>query len=187
VNHVVCHGIPDNYRLREGDIVNVDVTTYLEGFHGDNSKTYLVGKTSRAAREIVAAAEEAMWAGIRAVKAGGNFGDIGYAVQTFVESKGFSVVREYGGHGIGRVFHEDPHVMHFGRKGTGPKLLPGMVFTVEPMVNQGKREVILLDDDWTVETEDGKLSAQFEHTIAVHEDKVEILTFPSSHTGSRFI
>jgi methionyl aminopeptidase len=187
VNHVVCHGIPDDYRLREGDIVNVDVTTYIDGFHGDNSRTYLVGKTSRAAREIVAAAEEAMWAGIRAVKAGGNFGDIGFAVQSFVESKGYSVVREYGGHGIGRVFHEDPHVMHFGRKGTGPKFLPGMVFTVEPMVNQGKREVILLDDDWTVETEDGKLSAQFEHTIAVHEDKVEILTFPSNYTGSRFI
>jgi len=187
VNQVVCHGIPDAYRLREGDIINVDVTTFLDGFHGDNSKTYLVGKTSRAARDVVQAAEDAMWAGIRAVRAGGHFGDIGFAVQSFVEAKGFSVVREYGGHGIGRVFHEDPHVAHFGRKGSGPKLLPGMVFTVEPMVNQGKREVILLDDDWTVETDDGKLSAQFEHTIAVHEEGVEILTFPSTYTGSRFV
>ncbi|MEO5667134.1 MAG: type I methionyl aminopeptidase [Bdellovibrionota bacterium] len=187
VNHVVCHGIPDAYRLREGDIINVDVTTFLDGFHGDNSKTYLVGKTSRAARDIVQAAEDAMWAGIRAVKPGATFGDLGFAVQSFVEAKGYSVVREYGGHGIGRVFHEDPHVAHFGRKGTGPKILPGMVFTVEPMVNQGKREVILLEDDWTVETEDEKLSAQFEHTIAVHDDGVEVLTFPSNHVGSRFV
>ena len=187
INHTVCHGIPDGTRLREGDIVNVDVTTFLDGYHGDNSKTYLVGKTSRAARDITQAAEDAMWAGIRAIRVGGTFGDIGFAIQTFTESKGYSVVREYGGHGIGKVFHEDPHVASFGRKGSGPKILPGMVFTVEPMINQGKREIILLDDDWTVETEDGKLSAQFEHTVAVHENGVEIMTYPSSYTDSRFI
>ena len=185
INHVVCHGIPDETRLREGDIVNVDVTTYLEGFHGDNSKTYVVGKASRAARDIVQAAEEAMWAGIKAVKPGGNFGDIGHACQTLVEAKGYSVVREYGGHGIGRVFHEDPHVAHAARKGTGPKFLPGMIFTVEPMINQGKRDIILLDDDWTVETEDGKLSAQFEHTVLVTETGVEVLTLPTGYTGPR--
>jgi methionyl aminopeptidase len=179
VNHVVCHGIPGSYVLKEGDIINVDVTTFMNDFHGDTSKTFLVGKTSRAARDLVAAAEEALWEGIRAVKLGGHFGDIGYAVQTYVESKGYSVVREYGGHGIGRAFHEDPHVTHFGRKGTGPKFLPGMVFTIEPMVNQGKRDVILLEDNWTVETKDRKLSAQFEHTIAVLEEGIEILTLPS--------
>lgn len=187
INHVVCHGIPDGTRLRDGDIINVDVTTYLDGYHGDNSRTYLVGKTSRAARDVVKMAEDAMWEGIRAVKPGGNLGDLSFAIQQFVEKAGYSVVKEYGGHGIGKAFHEDPHVASFGRKGTGPKLLPGMVFTVEPMINQGKGDVILLEDDWTVETEDGKLSAQFEHTIAIHEDRVEVLTLPTNFTGSRFV
>jgi len=187
INQVVCHGIPNNDDyLADGDIVNVDVTCYLDQFHGDNSKTYLVGKCSRAARDLTTAAEEALWAGINAVKPGAKFGDIAHAVQTFVEGKGYSVVREYGGHGIGRAFHEDPHVSHFGRPGTGPEIKPGMVFTIEPMVNQGKRNVVLLEDDWTVETEDNKLSAQFEHTIAVHEDKVEILTLPTGFTGERY-
>ena len=179
VNAVVCHGIPDGYVLREGDIVNLDITTYLDGFHGDTSKTFLVGKVSRAARELVAAAEEALWLGIYAVKPGGHTGDIGHAIQKFVESKGYSVVREYCGHGIGRGFHEDPPIVHFGRKGTGALIKPGMVFTVEPMVNAGSWEVVLKPDNWTVLTEDGKLSAQFEHTLAVYTDRVEVLTLSS--------
>lgn len=186
VNHVVCHGIPGPQTLKEGDIINVDVTSYIDEFHGDTSRTYLVGKCSRAARDVTDAAFKALWAGINAVKPGNTFGDIAHAVQTFVEEAGYSVVREYGGHGIGRAFHEDPHVTHFGRPGTGPVIKPGMVFTIEPMVNQGRRDVILLDDDWTVETRDRKLTAQFEHTVAVHEDKVEILTLPSSFEGDRF-
>jgi methionyl aminopeptidase len=179
VNAVVCHGIPDGYVLREGDIVNLDITTYLDGFHGDTSKTFLVGKVSRAARELVAAAEESLWLGIYAVKPGGHTGDIGHAIQKFVESKGYSVVREYCGHGIGRGFHEDPPIVHFGRKGTGALIKPGMVFTVEPMVNAGSWEVVLKPDNWTVLTEDGKLSAQFEHTLAVYPDRVEVLTLSS--------
>jgi methionyl aminopeptidase len=176
VNQVVCHGIPSSYTLKEGDIVNVDVTTYLGGFHGDTSKTFLVGKTSRAARDLVKAAEDALFVGIEATHPGGHIGDIGEAIGKFVTGKGYSVVREYCGHGIGRKFHEDPHVVHVGRKGTGPEIRPGMVFTIEPMINQGTDEIILLDDNWTVETVDGKLSAQFEHTIAIHNDHVEILT-----------
>lgn len=187
VNQVVCHGFPNSYILKEGDIVNVDVSTYLNKFHGDTSKTFLVGKTSRAARDLVTAAEEALWEGMRAVLHGGHFGDIGFAVQSFVERKGYSVVREYGGHGIGRAFHEDPHVMHYGKKGSGPKFQTGMVFTVEPMVNQGKRDVVLLEDDWTVETVDGKLSAQFEHTLAIHDNSVEILTLPTGSTLNPFV
>lgn len=186
INHVVCHGIPGEEVLREGDIINVDVTCFLDDFHGDNSKTYLVGKCSRAARDITQAAEEALWTGIKAVKPGATFGDIAHAVQSFTEAKGYSVVREYGGHGIGRKFHEDPHVTHVGQPGTGPVIKPGMVFTIEPMINQGRAEVVLLDDDWTVETRDRKLSAQFEHTIAVHEDKVEIMTLPSGFEGERY-
>jgi methionyl aminopeptidase len=176
VNEVVCHGIPNDYRLKEGDIVNLDITTFFEGFHGDTSKTYLVGKTSRAARDLVQVTEEAMWKGLEVVRPGAFTGDIGEAIQKFVEPKGYSIVREYCGHGIGRGFHEDPHVAHYGRRGTGTPIKPGMVFTVEPMVNQGAKDVVLLDDDWTVLTRDRKLSAQFEHTVAVFEDRVEVLT-----------
>jgi methionyl aminopeptidase len=176
INEVVCHGIPDSRTLKEGDIINVDVTTYFKGFHGDTSKTFCIGKVSRAARELVEAAEEAMWTGIRAIRPGGRLGDLGEACQSFSESKGYSVVREYCGHGIGRNFHEDPHVTHYGKKGTGPELKAGMVFTVEPMINQGTKDVYLLDDDWTVVTRDKKLSAQFEHTVAIFEDRVEVLT-----------
>ena len=176
VNQVVCHGIPSKYVLKDGDIVNLDITTYLGGFHGDTSKTFLIGKTSRAARDLVSASEESLWAGIRAVRVGGFIGDIGEAIQNVVWPKGFSIVREYCGHGIGRAFHEDPHVIHFGKKGTGAPIKAGMVFTIEPMINQGEADVVLLDDDWTVETKDRKLSAQFEHTVAVRSDRVEVLT-----------
>lgn len=177
INHVVCHGIPsDKEILKEGDIINVDVSAYLNSFHGDSSRTYMVGKCSRAARDLVQATYDALWKGIESVKPGGHFGDIGHAIQTFAESKGYSVVREYCGHGIGRNFHEDPHVTHYGRRGSGEKIKPGMVFTIEPMINQGKRDIDVLDDDWTAITVDGKLSAQFEHTVAVREDRLEILT-----------
>jgi methionyl aminopeptidase len=176
VNQVVCHGIPNNYKLRDGDIIKVDVSTYLNNYHGDSCQTYAVGKVSRAARDLMKATEEALHLGIEQVKPGGHFGDIGAAIQEFVEAKGYSVVREYGGHGIGKSFHEDPHVAHVGKRGSGPEFKTGMVFTIEPMINQGKADIILLDDDWTVETSDGKLSAQFEHTIAVTENGYEILT-----------
>ena len=181
VNDVVCHGIPDSYRLKEGDIVNLDITTYLHDFHGDTSKTYLVGKCARATRELVTAAEDALWKGIEVVRPGGHIGDIGAAIQSFIEPKGYTIVREYCGHGIGRSFHEDPHVIHAAKKGSGMKIEPGMVFTIEPMINQGTREITLDDDEWTVRTKDHKLSAQFEHTLAVFTDRVEVLTLhPSS-------
>lgn len=176
VNQVVCHGIPGKYKLREGDIINVDVTTFLGGYHGDTSKTYAVGKISRAARDLLKATEDSLYIGIEMVKPGNTFGDIGHAIQKFIESKGYSVVREYGGHGIGKNFHEDPHVTHFGSPKSGPVLRAGMVFTIEPMVNLGKAEIVLLDDNWTVETEDGKISAQYEHTVAVTETGCDILT-----------
>ncbi len=177
INHVVCHGIPSEAEiLKEGDIINVDVSAFLNKFHGDSSRTYMVGKCSRAARELVQATYDAMWKGIEAIRPGGSVGDIGFAIQSFAEAKGYSIVREYCGHGIGRAFHEDPHVTHYGRRGTGDKIRPGMVFTVEPMINQGKREIEVLDDDWTAVTVDAKLSAQFEHTVAVWEDRLEILT-----------
>ncbi len=176
VNQVVCHGIPNDYRLRDGDIVKVDISTFLNGYHGDTCATYTVGKTSRAARDLMKATEESLYVGIEQVKPGGHFGDIGAAIQSFIEAKGYSVVREYGGHGIGKNFHEEPHVAHVGKKDTGPEFRTGMVFTIEPMINQGKASIILLDDDWTVETEDGKLSAQYEHTVAVTETGYRILT-----------
>lgn len=176
VNNVVCHGIPGGYKLREGDIIKVDVTTFLNGYHGDTCKTFAVGKISRAARDLMKATEESLYLGIKAVKPGGHFGDIGAAIQQFVEAKGYSVVREYGGHGIGKQFHEEPHVTHFGKIGAGAEFKPGMVFTIEPMINLGKADITLLDDDWTVEASDGKLSAQFEHTVAVTKDGSEILT-----------
>lgn len=176
VNQVVCHGIPGSYQLREGDIVGVDITTFYKGYHGDTCKTFSVGKCSRSARELLKSAEEALWIGIEAARTGSHLGDIGAAIQKFVEDKGYSVVREYCGHGIGKNFHEDPHVVHFGKKGTGPQLKAGMVFTIEPMINAGKADIILLKDNWTVETQDKKLSAQFEHTVAITSDGLKILT-----------
>lgn len=187
VNEEVCHGIPSKRVLKEGDIVKVDVTCYLNSFHGDTCATFSVGKTSRAARDLVAATEEALWAGIRAIKNGGHVGDIGAAIQELVEGRGYSVVREYCGHGIGRNFHEDPAIVHYGKRGTGPQLKTGMVFTVEPMINMGRADIVLLEDNWTVETKDRKLSAQFEHTVAVLEDHVEVLTLPEESKYERLI
>lgn len=182
VNHVVCHGIPGDKPLKKGDIVNVDVTVIKDGFHGDTSYMFTVGEPGVLAKRLVNVAREAMLAGIRVVKPGARLGDIGHAVQTVVEKNGFSVVRDYCGHGIGRIFHEDPQVLHYGRPGTGIELEEGMTFTIEPMVNAGRHETRLLPDGWTVVTKDHSLSAQWEHTVLVTKDGVEVLTRRSEET-----
>lgn len=176
VNHVVCHGIPGDRKLKSGDAVNIDVTVIKDGFHGDTSRMFFVGKPTVLAERLARVTREAMLAGISVVRPGATLGDIGAAVQTHVEKNRFSVVREYCGHGIGRVFHEDPQILHYGRAGTGMALVEGMTFTVEPMVNAGRRQVKLLPDGWTVVTKDHSLSAQWEHTILVTADGYEILT-----------
>jgi methionyl aminopeptidase len=176
VNHVVCHGIPGDRRLKAGDIVNVDVTVIKDGYHCDSSRMFLVGKCSVLAERLCRVAYEGMWTGIRVVRPGARLGDLGHAIQTYVESHGYSVVREYCGHGIGRVFHEDPQILHYGEPGTGMTLEAGMTFTIEPMVNAGRRHVKLLPDAWTVVTKDHSLSAQWEHTVLVTPDGVEVLT-----------
>jgi methionyl aminopeptidase len=177
VNHVVCHGIPSaEKRLKHGDVVNVDVTVIKDGWHGDTSRMYPVGKIAPATQRLVDITKEAMWIGIREVRAGAHVGDIGAAIQTFVEGQHLSVVREYCGHGIGRVFHEDPQILHYGERGRGLEFAPGMTFTVEPMVNAGKRHVRLLADGWTVITKDHSLSAQWEHTVLVTDTGCEVLT-----------
>jgi len=177
VNHVICHGIPSPSKvLKDGDIVNIDVTVIRDGFHGDTSRMYLVGKPDVRAQRLCTVAFESMMRGIEQVRPGATLGDIGHAIQKHVESNGFSVVREYCGHGIGRVYHEDPQVLHYGKPGTGLRLEKGMTFTVEPMVNAGKPHTRLLPDGWTVVTKDHSLSAQWEHTVAVTDDGFEILT-----------
>ncbi|MDE2304783.1 MAG: type I methionyl aminopeptidase [Gammaproteobacteria bacterium] len=177
VNHVVCHGIPGAKLLKNGDILNIDVTVIHDGFHGDTSRMYYVGEPSILARRLTTACFEAMWRGIRVVRPGARLGDIGHAIQQYTEKVAkFSVVREYCGHGIGRVYHEDPQVLHYGNPGTGLELVAGMTFTIEPMINAGKREVRLLDDGWTVVTRDRSLSAQWEHTILVTPTGYEVLT-----------
>lgn len=177
INHVVCHGIPDpNEIIRDGDIVNFDITLEKNGFIADSSKTYLVGNAAPAARKLVRVAQEAMWQGIRQVRPGAHIGDIGHAIERHAKKNGYVIVREYCGHGIGRDMHEEPQVLNFGRPGSGVKLREGMVITVEPMVNQGTRKVATAEDGWTVVTTDGKLSAQFEHTVAVTKAGVDVLT-----------
>lgn len=177
VNEVVCHGIPNAKQiLKAGDIINIDVTPLLEGYHGDTSKTFFVGEPSPLARQLVEVTEECMWRGIQEVKPGARIGDIGAAIQEYAESQGFSVVRDFVGHGVGRIFHSAPQVPHYGTRGKGRKIRPGMVFTIEPMINEGTYEVEVMADKWTALTKDRKLSAQFEHTIAVTEDGVEVLT-----------
>ena len=176
VNHVVCHGIPGERVLRAGDIVNIDVTVIKDGFHGDTSRMFFVGDCSVQARRLTGVAYDAMWLGIRTVAPGARLGDLGHTIQQFVEAQGYSVVREYCGHGIGRVFHEDPQVLHYGEPGTGMVLESGMTFTVEPMVNAGRRHVKLLGDGWTVVTKDHSLSAQWEHTVLVTPGGFEVLT-----------
>lgn len=177
INHVVCHGVPDGQEIiRDGDIINFDITLEKNGYIADSSKTYLVGNAPPAARRLVRVAREAMWKGIRQVRPGAHLGDIGFAIERHAKRNGYSVVREYCGHGIGREMHEEPQVLNFGRPGTGMKLREGMVFTIEPMVNQGTRRVSTESDGWTVVTHDRKLSAQFEHTVAVTGTGVEVLT-----------
>jgi methionyl aminopeptidase len=176
VNHQVCHGIPGNKVLKNGDIVNIDVTVIKDGFHGDTSKMFFVGKPSILAERLVDITQKAMWKGIELVKPGSTLGDIGHAIQRFVEANGYSVVQEYCGHGIGRGFHEEPQVLHYGSPNTGMVLQAGMTFTVEPMVNAGRRNVKLLPDGWTVVTKDRKLSAQWEHTVLVTAAGYEVLT-----------
>ena len=176
VNHVVCHGIPGDRRLKNGDIVNVDITVIKHGFHGDTSQMFVVGETSPKAHRLVDTAYECLLAGIALVRPGARLGDIGASIQSLAESRNFSVVREYCGHGIGRIFHEEPQVLHYGNAGTGTELTPGMTFTIEPMINAGKRHVKLLGDNWTVVTKDRSLSAQWEHTVLVTELGHEVLT-----------
>ena len=177
VNHVICHGIPaDNKILKSGDIINVDVTVIKDGYHGDTSKMFCVGKTPSHAERLVRIAQECLYKGIELVKPGCQLGDIGHIVQQHAEGNFYSVVREYCGHGIGLEFHEDPQVVHYGRPGTGMALQEGMTFTIEPMVNAGKYQTRLKKDGWTVETRDGRLSAQWEHTLAVTATGVEVLT-----------
>ena len=177
INDVVCHGIPDPQRvLREGDIINVDVTPILDDFHGDASRTFMIGAVSPAAERLVQDTNRALWKGISAVHPGGTTGDIGHAIQSFVEPRGYSVVRQFSGHGIGRVFHTAPPILHYGRPGTGERLVPGMTFTIEPMINLGDWRCNILQDGWTAVTVDGSLSAQFEHTVLVTEVGVEVLT-----------
>jgi len=176
VNHVVCHGIPGPRKLKPGDLINIDVSVIKDGYHGDTSRMYFVGKPSVAAERLARVAHEGLVRGINAVRPGIRLGDIGHAIQSYVEGENCSIVREYCGHGIGREFHEDPQVLHYGRPGTGLALEPGMTITIEPMVNAGRRHVKLLPDGWTVVTKDHSLSAQWEHTLLVTDDGCEILT-----------
>ncbi|UYY56990.1 type I methionyl aminopeptidase [Sphingomonas sp. S2-65] len=185
-NAVVCHGVPSTDEvLQDGDIVNFDITLEKNGYLADSSKTFLIGEVAPAARRLVATTYEAMWKGILAVRPGARLGDIGYAIERHAKRAGYSVVREYCGHGIGQEMHEDPQILHFGKPGTGLTLREGMVFTVEPMLNQGRRTVRTEDDEWTVVTADGKLSAQFEHTVAVTGDGVRVLTLRPDETPPR--
>ncbi|HEY9601050.1 MAG TPA: type I methionyl aminopeptidase [Allocoleopsis sp.] len=185
VNEVVCHGIPNAKQiLQDGDIINIDVTPLLDGYHGDTSKTFCVGTPSPIARKLVEVTEECLRRGIAEVKPGARIGDIGAAIQEYAEANGFSVVRDFVGHGISNIFHTAPQVPHYGTRGKGKRIRPGMVFTIEPMINEGTWEVEVLADKWTAVTKDRKLSAQFEHTLAVTEDGVEILTLPDEDFSS---
>ena len=176
VNHVVCHGIPSSKPLREGDIVNIDVTLIVDGWHGDSSRMYNVGEVNRKAERLVEVTYECLMRGIAMVKPGAHLGDIGYAIQTFAEAERCSVVRDFCGHGLGRVFHDHPNVLHYGRMGEGVELKPGMFFTIEPMINLGRPHVKILGDGWTAVTRDRELSAQFEHTVGVTPDGCEVFT-----------
>lgn len=176
VNHQICHGVPGPKKLKNGDIVNLDITVINDGYHGDTSRMFLIGETSLAARRLCQFTYEAMWIGIEKVRPGATLGDIGAAIQKFAEGLGYSVVREFCGHGIGTNFHEDPQVLHYGKAGTGLKLAKGMIFTIEPMLNAGRKEIKALPDGWTIVTKDHSLSAQWEHTVLVTENGYEVLT-----------
>ncbi len=177
INHVVCHGIPGERRLIDGDVLNIDVTVVLNGWHGDSSRMYVAGRAPTRAARLLDITHQALMRGVEAVRPGATLGDVGHAIQTFVEANRFSVVRDFCGHGIGRRFHEAPNILHFGRLGEGPVLRPGMFFTIEPMVNAGRPEVKVLDDGWTAVTRDRSLSAQFEHMVGVTQDGCEVFTY----------
>ena len=176
VNHVICHGVPSDKVLKNGDIVNIDITVIKDGYHGDTSRMFHVGEVSIQAKRLSELTYQAMWLGIKQVKPDASLGDIGYAIQSFAEKNGFSVVREFCGHGIGKVFHSEPQVLHYGRPGTGLKLKTGMIFTIEPMINAGKRDIKQMPDGWTIVTKDRSLSAQWEHTVLVTETGFEVMT-----------
>jgi methionyl aminopeptidase len=176
INHQICHGVPSDKALKNGDIVNLDITVIKDGYHGDSSRMFYVGEPSIQAKRLCEVTYQAMWRGIRVVKAGAYLGDVGHAIQSFVEPMGYSVVREFCGHGIGAHFHEEPQVLHYGRPKTGLKLEAGMIFTIEPMINAGKKDITQLGDGWTVVTKDHSLSAQYEHTILVTDTGFEVLT-----------
>lgn len=181
INHQVCHGIPNDKPLKKGDIVNIDVTVIKDGWHGDTSRMFVVGEASIAAKRLCQLTYEAMWLGILQVKPGARLGDVGYAIQKFAEDQGCSIVREFCGHGIGRVFHEEPQVLHYGKPGTMDELVEGMTFTIEPMINAGKREIKELGDGWTIVTRDHSLSAQWEHTVLVTKTGFEVLTLSAKY------
>jgi methionyl aminopeptidase len=176
INHQVCHGVPGDKKLKNGDIVNIDITTIKDGWHGDTSRMFCVGEPSIQAKRLCDITYQAMWRGIRMVRAGAHLGDVGHAIQTFAEANGYSVVREFCGHGVGRNFHEEPQVLHYGKPGTGLKLEAGMIFTIEPMINAGKAAIKQLGDGWTIVTKDHSLSAQWEHTVVVTAGGFEVLT-----------
>lgn len=176
VNHQICHGVPGPKKLKNGDIINIDITVIKDGYHGDTSRMFIVGEGSLAARRLCEITFEAMWIGIEQVRPGATLGDVGAAIQKFAEGFGYSVVREFCGHGIGTKFHEEPQVLHYGKPGTGVKLQEGMIFTIEPMLNAGRREIKEMPDGWTIVTKDHSLSAQWEHTVLVTADGYEILT-----------
>jgi methionyl aminopeptidase len=176
INHVICHGIPKNKKLFDGDIVNVDVTAFKDGWHGDTSRMYFVGDVSVKAKKLSDVTYNSMMKAINILSKDVTLGDIGFTIQDFVEREGFSVVRDFCGHGIGQTFHKEPNILHYGKKGTGPKLQPGMIFTIEPMINEGDYQTKMLNDGWTAVTKDKKLSAQFEHTVGITEEGYEIFT-----------
>jgi len=186
VNHQICHGIPGPKSLKKGDVINIDITVIKDGYHGDTSRMFYVGEPSIQAKRLCDITYQSMWLGINAVRPGAHIGDIGNAIQTYAESNGYSVVREFCGHGIGLVFHEEPQVLHYGQIGSGIELKPGMIFTIEPMINAGKRDIKMLPDGWTVVTKDRSLSAQWEHTILVTDSSYEVLTV-SQGTPKPFI
>ena len=175
-NHTICHGIPGNKTLIDGDIINVDVTSFKNGWHGDTSRMFYVGEVSIKAQKLIEVTYGSMMKGIKILNKKTSLGDIGSTIQTYVEKEGFSVVRDFCGHGIGKKFHKEPNILHYGKKGTGPKLKPGMIFTIEPMINEGEYEAKMLNDGWTAVTKDKKLSAQFEHTVGITETGYEIFT-----------
>jgi methionyl aminopeptidase len=175
-NHIICHGIPGNKTLTDGDIINVDVTSFKNGWHGDTSRMFYVGEVSIKAQKLIEVTYGSMMKGIKILNKKTSLGDIGSTIQTYVEKEGFSVVRDFCGHGIGKKFHQEPNILHYGKKGTGPKLKPGMIFTIEPMINEGEYEAKMLNDGWTAVTKDKKLSAQFEHTVGITETGYEIFT-----------